>query len=527
VARQSPHLRQGSLSNCLPGIDLVYYGNQRQLEFDFLVAPKADPSQIRLRFASNTHLSINASGDLEVVTANATAVLHKPVVYQQLSDKRQPVSGSFQLVARQTVGFSVGSYDHGLPLVIDPILVYSTYLGGSGSANGGDQGNGIAVDSIGEAYIVGTTNSTDFPITGGAYQRSNKDAAAGSHEAVFVTKLNASGTALVYSTYLGGSGLAGYANLPGPYGQVGDNGIAIAIDGEGSAYVTGNTFSKDFPVTTGAFQTVNKAAVNDSPSAFVTKLSPGGNSLVYSTYLGGTVSFLCYSYIYPPQQGGQSIVVDGEGNAYVAGATTAADFPVTPGAFLTKYPASALVAPNGFVSKLNPTGTALVYSTYLGGSGSGAECYVQGDEAYAIAIDKSGDAYVAGGTVSSDFPVTAGALKTANSGGNAFVTKLNPAGSEEIYSTYLGGSGTNRYNGTTGDFAVAIAVDSADDAYVYGVATSPDFPVTPGVIYLTPPGGAQFLSQFQLCFQARSERFRAAVLDISGAASFYDRRSGD
>jgi hypothetical protein len=488
MAHQSADLREGPLLWRLSRYRPVYYGNQRQLEYDFVVAPGADASGIRLQFTAGNPPRIDASGSLMLGGAQGQIVFHKPLVYQNEAGQRRSIPGSFRQMANNTVGFTLGSYDHTRPLIIDPILVYSTYLGGSGTADGGDEGKGIAVDSAGDAYVVGTTFSTDFPTSTKPYQGTNKAATAGHGGTVFVTEFNPSGTALIYSTYLGGSGIGAYTTSFGQYGPFGDNGVAIAIDADGNAYLTGNTYSKDFPVTTGALQVVNKSAPNSSPSAFVAKLSSGGDSLLYSTYLGGTVSPLCYSYIYPAEQGGQSITVDKDGNAYVSGATTAADFPVTPGAFRTKYQASALVAPNGFVSKLNPTGTALVYSTYLGGSGSGAECYVEGDEAYAITIDTLGDAYVAGSTVSSDFPVTTGALKTANTGGNAFVTKLNPTGSAEIYSTYLGGSGHDRLNGTTGDFAVAIAVDPSGDAYVDGVATSSDLPATAGVIYPTPPG---------------------------------------
>ena len=444
-----------------PGIDLVYYGNQRQLEYDFAIAPGADPAAIHLRLTGAKQLHVAKNGDLVVELGNGTLAFEKPLVYQVVDGHRQPVAGTFALLGKHTVGFRLGSYDRARPLVIDPVLQYSTYLGGSAGA----QANAIAVDTAGNAYVAGNTGSTDFPVTPGAFQSTNK-AAANGLGTVFVTKLNSSGTALVYSTYLGGSG----QSING-----GDVANGIAVDSSGNAYVTGSTYSADFPVTQGAFQTTNKeAAANGNTNGFdstgfVTKLNATGTALVYSTYLGGSGAIPGGSILWGDR--GDGLTVDSSGDAYVTGVTYSPDFPVTQGAFQTTNSGQSV-----FVSKLNPTGTALVYSTFLGSIGTG-----QGfGSLMALAVDSSGDAYVTGGTAETNFPVTPGVFQATNHNvpdnghteANAFVSKLNPAGTALIYSTYLGGS-----NADAGD---AIAVDAAGNAYIGGAATSTDFPVTPG-----------------------------------------------
>jgi len=457
-----------------PGVDLVYYGNQRQLEYDFVVGPGADPKPIRLQFARAKGLRLGTDGDLMVQAAGGAMTFHKPVVYQLVDGQRKPVEGSFAMLAKHTVGFRLGRYDRGRPLVIDPVLVYSTYLGGSGSANTpGDAAAAIAVDAAGNAYVAGGTTSADFPVTEGALQ-TTYNACGPSCDAAFVAKLNPSGTALVYSTYLDGSGSEAYAYA-----------YALAVDGSGNAYVAG-TATTGFPVTPGAFQTSPNGA-----NAFVTKLNPTGSALVYSTYLGGGTSYL-------GRDGARALAVDNVGDAYVAGVSNSTNFPVTAGAFQTKNNAS--LASNAFVSKLNPAGSALVYSTYLGGSGRilfsfGPQVF-QGDGATGLAVDSAGNAYVTGYAYSADFPVTAGAFQTTNRalvpygpGGvaasynrtNAFVTKLNPAGTALVYSTYLGGSGGSYY----GDSANGLAVDASGNAYIIGGAYSADFPVTQGAVQST------------------------------------------
>jgi len=437
-----------------PGIDLLYYGNQRQLECDFVVAPGVDPKPIRLRFAGARELHLAADGDLVVTAANGGLAFHKPLVYQIVDGHRHTVEGDFALLAKHTVGFRLGSYNHAKALVIDPVLAYSTFLGGSGY----DTGNAITVDTAGNAYVAGQTSSTDFPVTPGAFQTISTGA--------FVTKLNPTGTALVYSTYLGGSGTSSGGGTPN----------AITVDTAGNVYVTGQTYSTDFPVTPGAFQTTNHAAANQSSNAFITKLNPTGTALVYSTYLGGSGNT-----IYPtfPGDVGNAIAADTAGNAYVTGQTYSTDFPVTAGAFQTTNHAAAPNLWNAFVTKLNPAGTGLVYSTYLGGSGQ-LKFFAGGDVGNAIAVDASGDAYVSGATFSTDFPVAPGAFQTtnqaaANESSNAFVTELNPTGTALVFSTYLGGSGKGG-----ADRGNAIVVDSAGNVFVCGQTGSTDFPVTTG-----------------------------------------------
>jgi hypothetical protein len=445
-----------------PGIDLVYHGTPSadgQLEFDFAVARNADPRPIRLRFAGPNRLHLAANGDLVVTTANGALAFHKPVVYQMVDGHRQAVAGNFALLGKHTVGFRLGSYDRAKALLIDPALAYSTFLGGSGN----DTGKAIAVDTAGNAYVAGSTCSTDFPVTPGAFQTTNH-AAANNGCTAFVTKLNPTATALVYSTYLGGSG--------------GDTANAIAVDTAGNAYVAGQTYSTDFPVAQGAFQTTNHAAANGDADAFVAKLNPTGTALVYSTYLGG--SGLSAGTPYSGDKG-NAVTMDAAGEAYVAGQTFSTDFPVTQGAFQTTNNGATNDCANAFITKLNSVGTALVYSTYLGGSGGNRVGFF-GDIGSAIAIDAVGNAYVAGQAGSPNFPVTQGAFQTTNNaaaseGTNAFITELNPNGTALVYSTYLGGSG--------GDTGNAIAVDTSGNLYVAGRTSSTDFPVTQGAFQTT------------------------------------------
>jgi len=434
--------------NVYPGVDLVYYGNQRQLEYDFAVAPNADAKTIRMQFTGVNKMKIDGDGDLILSATNGDIAFRKPVVYQDQNGRRELVAGRFKLGKRHTVGFVLNDYDRSKPVIIDPVLAYSTYLGGSGKA--GDVGLGIAVDSSGDAYVTGQTDSSDFPLTAGSYQQSNESTSTTAYSA-FVTKMNATGTALVYSTYLGGSGNT--------------EAVGIAVDGTGNAYVTGHTFSSNFPTTSGAFQTTSSASSSDYV-AFVTKLNATGTALVYSTVLGGSGN-----------GGGtgettSGIVVDGLGNAYVTGYTYSSNFPVTTGAFQTTNAANASGIQGGFVSKLNATGSALVYSTFLSGSGHNGI----GDNPAAIAIDSYGDAYVTGATGSSNFPVTTGAYLTTNPAGTnqttAFVSELNAAGTALVYSTYLGGSKSASGN--------AIVVSGSGDAYIAGDALYTDFPVTTG-----------------------------------------------
>ena len=434
-----PTSAQVRYTGLYPGIDLTVYGTEGGgVEYDALVAPGADPAAFALAISGAEAVAVDAdTGDLVLTTPAGEVRQHAPVAYQEVNGARVPVAARYDMRVDGSVGFVVGEYDATLPLVIDPavVLVYSTYLGGTGD----EGGNGIAVDASGNAYVTGYTRSPDFPVTPGAFQ-----ATFSTSGDAFVTKLNATGTALVYSTYLGGTG--------------NDDGRGIAVDSSGNAYVTGHTNSTDFPVTPGAFQSALSGTNTD---AFVTKVNTTGTALVYSTYLGGTGS-----------EQGYGIAVDASGNAYVTGRTYSTNFPVTPGAFQPTFSASG----DAFVTKLNTTGTALVYSTYLGGTGS--------EYGNGIAVDANGNAYVTGYTRSPDFPVTPGAFQATNGGGSgdAFVTKLNATGTALVYSTYLGGTGSDASDG--------IAVDASGNAYVTGYTNSPNFPVTPGAFQATNGGGS-------------------------------------
>ncbi len=418
-----PHYAKVQYDEVYPGVDLVYYGNQRRLEYDLVVEPGADPRGITLSFEGVERLRIDAQGDLVLDTPGGEIRQHKPLVYQEVDGVRREIAGAYVLNGGREVGFQVAAYDRSKPLIIDPVLSYSTYLGDGGS----DIGWGIAVDASGNAYVRGQTSSV-FP-TASPIQPAHS---GGTWDA-FVTKLNAAGNALVYSTYLGGSG------DESSLGEVG-----IAVDSSGNAYVTGRTDSTDFP-TASPIQAANGGGSRD---AFVTKLNAAGNSLVYSTYLGGT-----------NRDEGYGIAVDASGNAYVAGSTNSDDFPTA-----SPMQPDKNLQFDVFVAKLNAAGSALVYSTYLGGSAA--------DEGFDIAVDTSGSAYVMGSTLSPDFP-TASPIQPAHGGGiwDAFVAKLNAAGSALVYSTYLGGSGAESSLG-----AVGIAVDSSGNAYVTGRTDSTDFP---------------------------------------------------
>ena len=406
------------------GIDLVYYGNQRQLEYDFVVAPGANPRRIAFDVSGAKRIRQDDNGELVFKVGEDEIRWRKPVVYQEKDGARQEIAAHYAITDTNRVGLAVAKYDVSRALYIDP-LVYSTYLGGSGA----DQGYGIAVDSSGDAYVTGYTTSTNFPVTPGAFQT----AISSVYPTAFVTELNPTGSALVYSTYLGGSG----GNDAG--GGAGDYGHGIAVDSSGDAYVTGNTYSTNFPVTPGAFQTTKNSVYT---TTFVTELNPTGSALVYSTYLGGNKQD--YSY---------GVAVNGVGNAYVTGYTVSIDFPTTPGAFQTDCNLDSYGnCGDAFVTELNATGSALVYSTFFP-AGSGG-----------IALDSWGNVYLTGGA-GANLPVTPGAFQTTYIGnGDAFVTKLNSTGSALVYSTYI--FIDPQYN--LYYYGSGIAVDSAGNAYVTG-----------------------------------------------------------
>ncbi len=415
-----------------PGIDLVYYGNQRQLEYDFVIAPGTDPDQIILGIEGADKLEIDADGNLVLLVAGGEIRQRKPVIYQEIDGVRHEISGGYTIKDPNRVGFQVADYDSSLPLIIDPVLAYSTYLGGSGD----DRGVSIAVDSAGSAYVTGTTGSVTFPATVGAFDTSRN----GSLD-VFVTKLDPTGSALVYSTFLGGSSF--------------DQGIGIAVDATGAAYVTGSAGSANFPTTTGAFDTT----YNGSGDVFVAKLDATGSSLLYSTFLGGSSA-----------DGGFGIAVDSADSAYVTGFTLSADHPTTPGAFDTTYGDGGRDA---FVTKLNAAGSQLIYSSFLGGTGF--------DQGRGIAVDATGAAYVTGATgrtAGQNFPTTAGAFATSFTGfQHVFVTKFDAAGSTLVYSTFLGGTSVDEGN--------SIAVDATGAAYVTGFTDTAAFPTTAGAFDTT------------------------------------------
>ena len=395
-----------------PGVDLVYYSRQQQLEYDFVLKPGADPGKILLRIEGTEELRFE-HGDLVLVTSSGNVYLRAPHFYQDENGNRRAVRGGYVQRYKNTVGFTVGSYDRTKGLVIDPVLAYSTYVNQNLGAFG------VALDPARNAYVVGLTS-----ING-------RD--------VVITKINADGTSTLYTSYVGGT-LDEWAP-------------AIAVDAAGNAYVTGSTQSTDFPIK-GAIQSTNHGYYD----AFVTKITPDGSKLVYSTYIGGSFGDF-----------GNSIAVDTAGNAYVAGTTGSTDFPT---AHALRTTASG--QGDGFVAKINATGTGFVYSTYLAGS--------NGAYASGVAADSNGNAYVIGATDSQDFP-TSHPIQPYHGGRDAFLSKINPGGSAFVYSTFLGGSGEEDPG--------ALALDSALNVYVVGSTTSTDFP-TVHPIQATNAGGWDF-----------------------------------
>jgi hypothetical protein len=512
-----------------PGIDLRIYGNGSDLEQEFIVQPGGDLSRLHISYRGIDGLNVAKDGSLEVATAFGTLRETKPRLYQKVAGKREAVDGQYRLVGEWSYRFEVNGHNPLYALVVDPTLLYSTFLGGSAGNRVDNYTNeyatGIAVDTSGNAYVAGYTASTDFPTTVGALQVSP---ASGS----FITKLNSTGSALIYSTYLGNSSRIN----------------AIAVDSAGNAYVTGYSISGQFPYTPNAYLPCGSA------DFFLTGINPTGSALTYSTCLGsgGDVAYQALYGAYP-----KAIAVDSVGRAYVTGETNASlpttanayqssnpgtryaafvmmfdttasgiaslkyssffgipsntgaygtsgngiavdesghiylagsagdGLPTTSGAlqaslaagvFCNPYSDALVVCPNGFLAKIDPTASgaqSLIYSTYLGGGD---------DQVNAIVVDASGNAYVTGSTASAGFPVTPGAFQTTGFVNHtrtvteAFVTKLNAGGSKLVYSTFLGGNSPNSGNG--------IAVDSFGNAYVAGNfraggVSNAFFPVTP------------------------------------------------
>ncbi len=526
-----------------PGIDVRVREQDGHLEYDLMLEPQAQLEPVEVAVEGIERMRLDSEGTLVLETLLGPVRMPAPLTWEEgPSGERSLVTCRYVLRGENRFGFKVSGRRPGWALTVDPGLVYSTFLGGTVQ----DAAFAVALDAQGAATVAGRTDSADFPTTPGAF-----DTSIGTADA-FVTRLSPTGSSLVYSTFLGGTGaeyavalaldaqgaatVAGYTGSPdyptalgafdtsfnGGYdafvtrlsptgsslvystflgGTNSDYACALALDAQGAATVAGYAYSTDFPTTPGAFDPSFNGAGWD---AFVTRLSPTGSSLVYSTYLGGTG----YDEV-------QALALDAQGTATVAGFTASADFPTPPGAFDTSHNGRA---PDAFVTRLSPTGSSLVYSTYLGGAGS--------DQAQALALDAQGAATVAGFTASADFPTTPGAFDTSYNGGyDAFVTRLSPTGSSLVFSTYLGGTGTQ--------LAYALALDAQGAATVAGRTSSTDFPTTPGafdtsynggpfagdafVARLSPTGASLVYSTF--LGGAGDEMAYALALDAQGAAT--------
>ncbi|MGC9951618.1 MAG: SBBP repeat-containing protein [Bryobacteraceae bacterium] len=505
-----------------PGVELSVYGNQREIEYDWLVAPGADPSLIRFSFTGATRLRLDAAGDLVLQTAGGEIRHRKPCIYQIADGHRREISGSFVLARGGQVRFHVGAYDHHRALVIDPQLVYSAGFGASGvvsfeifQTTYNDVPRAIAIDAAGNAYTTGTTYSNNFPLV-----NSSEQAPPLYTEGVFVAKVSPDGSTLLYSTYITGSGGPGPMPLPagiavdaagdafitgttdgtdfaiapggsastaghagaflaaldpngilknsGVFGGAGDAGTSIALGPDGDLYLAGTTQSLNFPTTPGAYSTVfvglQVAANSFSASdVFLIKINP---RILLSNFPGNQP--ILYS-TYLGLGTAPMVAADMAGNAYVAASTSYAAWPVTAGAVQPQC--AGQTCADAVVLKLNPNGNQLLYATYFGGSGV--------ETVGGLAVDASGNAYLSGTTTSTDLPVTSGAFQTKWTPGSpafpilagqtAFVAKFNANATKLIYATYLGGS--------TAETGAGIAVDSAGNAYISGGTVSPDFPI--------------------------------------------------
>jgi N-acetylneuraminic acid mutarotase len=472
-------------SNLYPGVNLTYSGTEGQLKGTYTLAPGAKPSSIIWQYAGAEKVAVDPMGNLQITVHSALQVTEQaPTAWQEIGGQRIPVSARYAINADSSIGFLLGSYDSNYPLTIDPTITYSTYLGGFFS----DGASAIVLDGAGNIYIAGATGSSDFPL-----QNPYQPVFAGGDNDAFVAKLTADGSALIYSTYLGGNSGGGAAGS--------DGARSISVDASGNVNVGGFTTSLDFPVTQGAYQTI----YGGTEDLFMTRLNSTGSDLIFSTFYGdagveepggfvtdaaGNIYFTCYTFpnrnsyalvgeisadgsnlVFVHSLGGEipgpgnentntageGIAVDAANNIYVTGHTRAADFPVTAGAYRTSIEAFE----DGFVTKYSPSGQQMIYSTYLPGGVS--------DYAYRVQVDAQGSAYISGWTSSSDYPVTANAFQ-ATYGGNidGFVTKLNPAGSALVYSTFLGGDSP--------EITYGLSLDDSNSLYVAGYTQSADFP---------------------------------------------------
>ena len=487
-----------------PGVDLVFYGNQRQLEYDFVVAPGADASRIGWQI-DGAKPNLDAEGNLVLSAANGPAGFKKPVLYQMDGDKKVAIEGVFTMAGNR-IGFQLGSYDHAKPLIIDPVLTYASYLGGSNTDNIGGLNQfypsgtfgstqALAVDSAGSIYVTGYTYSADFP-TKNSYMSAHPGKMSGSDwPSIFVSKFSPDGSSLVYSTYLGGNGLD-YSN-------------AIAVDSSNEAYITGSTTSPDFPVTAGAYQTICSPEPGNSgnvvascssfyyASAFVAKLNSSGTGLVYATFLGGLDGATAVA-----------IALDDVGRAYISGNVQSycrtgysyTCFPTTTGAVISGSQTTGSSFQYAFISVFDPTGANLLYSTLFGSEAGlcpGYSCADHGSPTYGtgVAVDaNSGAFYLIGSTMAADLPTTSGVIQPTSGplnpsqtdrllGIHGLIAKFYPitkTGTTLQYATYLGGATANYADVPTG-----IVVDSAGYPYIDGIAMSPNFPVTTGAYQTT------------------------------------------
>lgn len=437
--RHIPAYARVTYAEIYPGIDLVYYGARGELEYDWVLAPGADPARIRMEVGGVDQVMIDERGALRLRVAGHALSLPAPRIYQDTPAGRRAIAGGYTLRDGHQVGFWLGEYDTRRPLVIDPVLVYGSYLGGAGAERAGR----IAVDGAGNVYLAGETASSDFPASGGAAQNTSR----GGSDA-FVAKFDNSG-ALVYVTYLGGAGT--------------DRGKALAVDGGGAVYVAGTTDSLDFPLNN-----PEQASYGGSIDAFVAKLSPDGANLIYSTYLGGG-----------EQESANAVVVDGTGAAYVAGGTLSLNFPVTTGAVQPRFQSIAndkgVVEADAYITKFGADGATLVYSTYLGGR--------DGESVFDLALAAGGELVAVGGTKSVNFPVTPTPVRGEFGGfpEDGFITRLSADGGTLRYSSFFGGNAW--------DSAQAVSVDGAGNVYLAGVTASGDFPITGAAAQMRYGGG--------------------------------------